>query len=149
MKAIAKQRPTEPGIDVVDVAAPGLDGDDRVLVRVAVSSISGSEINIWRGAYRRPNGQPVEPGRILGYEHAGVVEDAGAAARAAGFVPGRRVALGNPFVGCGRCEPCAMGLINRCRAWGHVGITFDGTNAELVKTLALLIVRWCGTAPAS
>ena len=46
MKAIAKQRPTEPGIDVVDIPAPRPDGDDRVLVRVQVSSISGSQINI-------------------------------------------------------------------------------------------------------
>lgn len=131
MKAIAKLRPTEPGIDLVNVPVPALSADDQVLVRVEISGISGSELNIWRGTYRRPNGEPVEPGRILGYEHAGTVEDAGAAARASGFLPGRRVALGSPFVGCGRCEPCSTGLINRCRAWGHVGITFDGTNAEL------------------
>ena len=130
MKAIAKRRPTEPGIDLVDVPTPTLAGDDGVLVRVEVSSISGSELNIWRGRYRRPSGDPVAPGRILGYEHAGTVADAGPAARAAGFRLGTPVALGSPFVGCGRCEPCGMGMINRCRAWGHVGITFDGTNAE-------------------
>jgi threonine dehydrogenase-like Zn-dependent dehydrogenase len=72
----------------------------------------------------------VAPGRILGYEHAGVVVEAGEQARELGFTPGRRVALGSPFVGCGRCEPCLMGFINRCRSWGHVGITFNGTNAE-------------------
>ena len=104
MKVIAKQTPTEPGIDILDVSIPVVSALDDVLVRVAISSISGSELNIWRGAYRRPNGNPVEPGRILGYEHAGTVVDAGAAARAAGFEPGRRVALGSPFVGCGRCE---------------------------------------------
>ncbi len=130
MKAIAKQFPTEPGIDIVDVAEPVVRGADDVLVRVSVSSISGSELNIWRGAYRRPNGNPVEPGRILGYEHAGTVVDAGSAAKAAGFAAGRRVALGSPFTGCGQCQPCAMGMINRCRNWGHVGITADGTNAD-------------------
>lgn len=130
MKAITKQIPTEPGIDIVEVAEPVIQADDDVLVRVSVSSISGSELNIWRGAYRRPNGQPVEPGRILGYEHAGVVADAGPAARAAGFVPGSQVALGSPFTGCGQCQPCAMGMINRCRNWGHVGITRHGTNAD-------------------
>lgn len=133
MKVIAKLHPTEPGIDVVDVPAPDIESADDVIVRVGVSSISGSELNIWRGAYRRPNGQPVEPGRILGYEHAGVVEDAGAAARKVGFEAGRRVALGSPFVGCRVCEPCQVGMVNRCRAWGHVGITFDGTNAELAR----------------
>lgn len=130
MKAIIKKAPTEPGIDIDEVPTPVMSAEDDVLVRVAVSSISGSEINIWRGAYRRPNGNPVEPGRILGYEHAGIVEDAGPLARAAGYLPGRSVALGSPFVGCGECEPCSMGFVNRCRAWGHVGITFDGTNAE-------------------
>lgn len=130
MKVIAKQTPTEPGIDVIDVPIPAISSADDVLVKVEISSISGSELNIWRGAYRRPNGNPVEPGRILGYEHAGIVVEAGETAQEAGFVPGRRVALGSPFVGCGRCEPCLMGFINRCRSWGHVGITFDGTNAE-------------------
>jgi 2-desacetyl-2-hydroxyethyl bacteriochlorophyllide A dehydrogenase len=130
MKVIAKQTPTEPGIDMIDVPTSAVSAPDDVLVRVEISSISGSELNIWRGAYRRPNGNPVEPGRILGYEHAGTVVEAGDAARASGFEPGRRVALGSPFVGCGRCEPCLMGFINRCRSWGHVGITFDGTNAE-------------------
>jgi threonine dehydrogenase-like Zn-dependent dehydrogenase len=63
MKAIAKQVPTEPGIDILEVAEPAVQGPNDVLVRVGVSSISGSELNIWRGAYRRPNGNPVEPGR--------------------------------------------------------------------------------------
>ena len=104
-----------------------------MIVRVDVSGISGSELNIWRGTYRRPNGRPVEDGRILGYEHAGVVEDAGEAARSVGFEPGRRVALGSPFIGCRRCEPCQQGFVNRCRDWGHVGITLDGTNCELAR----------------
>ena len=46
MKAIAKQRPTESGIDIVDVPAPRYDAEDQVLVCVQVSSISGSQINI-------------------------------------------------------------------------------------------------------
>ena len=133
MKAIAKTNPTEPGIDVVDVPAPSISAADEVLVRVSLSSISGSELNIWRGSYRRPSGETVAPGRILGYEHAGVVEDAGPAARAEGFIPGKFVALGSPFVPCGRCEPCGMGLANRCRSWGHVGITLNGTDAEFAS----------------
>jgi L-iditol 2-dehydrogenase len=142
VKSIAKQNPTEPGIDIVDVASPTISADDEVIVRVGISSISGSELNIWRGAYRRPSGQPVEPGRILGYEHAGIVEEAGPSAQALGFTSGRRVALGSPFIGCRKCEPCSMGLVNRCRAWGHIGITHHGTNAEYaslpVETLQLL-----------
>ena len=133
MQAIAKNSPTEPGVDVVQVSAPSLGAEDQVLVRVTISSISGSELNIWRGTYRRPNGEPVAGGRILGYEHAGIVVDAGAVARAAGFSPGRQVSLASPFVPCGKCEPCSMGLVNRCRHWGHVGITLDGTDAELVS----------------
>jgi threonine dehydrogenase-like Zn-dependent dehydrogenase len=133
MRAVAKRNPLEPGIDIVEVDAPEVQAPDDVVVRVAVSGISGSELNIWRGTYRRPNGEPVEPGRILGYEHAGIVEDAGEDARALGFEPGRRVALGSPFIGCRRCEPCQQGLVNRCRNWGHVGITQDGTNCELAR----------------
>lgn len=133
MKAIAKLNPTEPGIDLVDVDPPSLSAPDDVIVQVRVTSISGSELNIWRGTYRRPNGDPVVAGRILGYEHAGVVAEAGATARLAGFERGRRVALGSPFIGCGKCDPCVQGLVNRCRAWGHIGITVDGTNAEMAR----------------
>jgi 2-desacetyl-2-hydroxyethyl bacteriochlorophyllide A dehydrogenase len=141
MKAIAKQNPTEPGIDLVEVDQPAIQSPDDVLVRVSVSSISGSELNIWRGAYRRPSGDPVAPGRILGYEHAGTVVDAGPAALAAGFTAGTRVALGSPFTGCGQCPPCAMGMINRCRNWGHVGITAHGTNAEFAVLPAGVLQR--------
>jgi len=68
MKAVAKLHPTEAGIDVVDVVTPGIEAPTDVLVQVVISGISGSEVNIWKGTYRRPNGQPVEPGRILGYD---------------------------------------------------------------------------------
>src|SRR4051794_41225887 len=108
MKAIAKQAPTEPGIDILDVAEPAIQGADDVLVRVGISSISGSELNIWRGAYRRPNGNPVEPGRILGYEHAGTVVDAGPAAGAGGITPGERVAPGSPLTRGGIWPPRAI-----------------------------------------
>ena len=131
MRAVLKRNPTSEGVEVEDVATPKITAPDQVLVRVAISSISGSELNVWKGTYRLPNGSPVADGRILGYEHAGVVEAAGDAAGEAGYQVGSLVALGSPFIGCGRCEPCGLGLINRCRAWGHIGITQDGTNAEL------------------
>ncbi|HEX2924310.1 MAG TPA: zinc-binding dehydrogenase [Chloroflexota bacterium] len=142
MKAIAKTKPTEPGVNVVEAPAPTISAPDDVLVKVQTTSISGSEINIWRGTYRRPNGEPVAPGRVLGYEFAGIVEKAGAAAKEAGFLPGRRVALGSPFVPCTKCEPCSMGFVNRCRNWGHVGITRDGSDAELacVPTITLQLL---------
>ena len=133
MKAVAKLHPTEAGIDVVDVVTPGIEAPTDVLVQVVISGISGSEVNIWKGTYRRPNGQPVAPGRILGYEHAGVVVEAGDQAIRAGLLPGTTVGLSSPFIGCGRCEPCADGMINRCRAWGHIGITVDGTNCEVAR----------------
>lgn len=133
MKAVAKLKPTDAGIDVVDVREPTLRDRTDVIVRVEYSGISGSEINIWRGTYRRPNGSPVESGRILGYEHAGIVVDAGPEAAERGFAPGASVALASPFIGCGSCDPCADGMINRCRAWGHIGITLDGTNANLAR----------------
>lgn len=131
MRAIVKNAPTQPGISVEERPDPVLGGPSEVLVRVAISGISGSEVNIWRGTYRRPSGVPVESGRILGYEHAGTVVAAGELAAAKGFEAGRSVVLGSPFIGCGRCRPCAAGMINRCRAWGHIGITQDGTNADL------------------
>ena len=89
MKAIAKQFPPNRVSTFSRSLCRPVQRPNDVLVRVGVSSISGSELNIWRGAYRRPNGNPVEPGRILGYEHAGTVVEAGPAAVAAGFTQGR------------------------------------------------------------
>lgn len=133
MRAIVKRDPTSPGIRIEERADVRIGSHDEVLVRVDVSSISGSEVNIWRGAYRRPNGEPVMDGRVLGYEHAGHVEAVGDRAGEAGFHVGQSVVLASPFIGCRRCRPCQAGLFNRCRAWGHVGITLDGTNADLVS----------------
>ena len=140
MRAIVKHDPTELGISVEERPDAVVGGDDEVLVRVDVSSISGSEVNIWRGTYRRPSGDPVVDGRILGYEHSGTIVDVGDVAGAEGFVPGGPVVLASPFIGCQRCGPCRVGLINRCRAWGHIGITQDGTNADLVSLPAEVLV---------
>lgn len=132
MKAIVKSDPPDrPGIVVAEVPDPTISTDDEVLVSPVVSSISGSELNIWRGKYRLPTGNPVDSGRILGYEHAGTVLEAGKDAHDAGFEFGTRVALASPFVPCRICVPCQMGMWNRCRNWGHVGLTLDGTNAEM------------------
>ena len=132
MKAVVKSDPPDrPGIAVAEVPSPVISADDDVLVSPIVSSISGSELNIWRGKYRLPTGFPVGSGRILGYEHAGTVLEAGKAAHESGFVFGTRVALASPFVPCRTCVPCQMGMWNRCRNWGHVGLTLDGSNAEM------------------
>ena len=141
MQALAKLDPESPGIDLVDVADPAARQADEVVVRVELTGISGSEVNIWRGVYRLPSGAPISSGRILGYEHAGVVVEAGPAARPRGFEPGQRVALATPFIGCGQCLPCEDGYVNRCRSWGHVGITLDGTDAEYASLPASVLLR--------
>ncbi len=74
----------------------------------------------------------VRPGRILGHEAVGTVEDVGSAVHTMG--PGDRVLVSCISV-CGACRYCREGHYGQCRGGGGwvLGHTFDGTQAEFVR----------------
>jgi alcohol dehydrogenase len=73
----------------------------------------------------------VTPGRILGHEGVGVIEEVGPAVTT--FAPGDRVLI-SCITSCGKCDYCKKSMYSHCRHGGWIlGNRIDGTQAELVR----------------
>ena len=111
-----------------DVAMPELRDPEDAIVRVDAVTICGTDLHILRGDVPE-----VEPGRVLGHEAVGTIEQVGAAVRT--FRPGDRVLI-SCISGCGRCRYCRTRSYGQCRNGGGwvLGHLVDGVQAEYVRT---------------
>ncbi len=110
-------------LDVVDVPDP-TPTRGAVVVKVTASGVCRSDWHGWMG-----HDADIRLPHVPGHELAGVVEAVGADVTR--FRPGDRVTV--PFVsGCGRCEQCARGQQQICRAQFQPGFTAWGSFAEFV-----------------
>src|SRR5262249_59428347 len=92
------------------------------VVRITTSTICGTDLHILKGDV-----PSVAPGRILGHEGVGVVEEAGSAVTA--FRPGDKVLI-SCITSCGRCDYCRRAMYSHCRTGGGgLGDTLDGAPA--------------------
>ncbi|MGQ9501695.1 MAG: zinc-dependent alcohol dehydrogenase [Anaerolineae bacterium] len=93
-------------IVIQDVAAPELQADNEVLIRVRTVGICGSEVHAFHGThpFRKPPA-------ILGHEMAGDVVAVGSAVIRVSV--GDRVTV-DPHWPCGKCHYCRIGSINLC-----------------------------------
>ena len=102
-------------------------GPTDALMRVTTTTICGTDVHILKGEY------PVAPGRIVGHEPVGVIEELGSAV--VGYKQGQRVVAG-AITPCGQCSPCLEGHLSQCggKAMGgwRFGNTIDGCQAEYV-----------------
>ena len=118
----------EPGRIVLDERPIPTAGAGEALVRITTTTICGTDIHILKGEY------PVEPGRIVGHEPVGVVEELGAGVT--GYRVGQRVIVG-AITPCGQCHTCLAGHLSQCggKAMGgwRFGNTIDGCQAEYVR----------------
>src|SRR5262249_29178640 len=97
------------------------------VVRITTSTICGTDLHILKGDV-----PSVVPGRILGHEGVGVVEEAGSAVTA--FRPGDKVLI-SCITSCGRCDYCRRAMYSHCRTGGWVlDNPIEGTQAEDVRT---------------
>ena len=109
-------------LTVEEAAKP--DNRDEALVRVLLSGICNTDLEIARG-YAGFNG-------TIGHEFVGVVED--------GELAGRRV-VGEINAGCGRCELCRAGDPRHCAARTVLGIVGrDGAHAEFLQLPAVNLI---------
>ena len=108
-------------------------GPNDALVRVTLTTICGTDVHIWRGEY------PVEPGRVVGHEPVGVIEELGEAV--SGYEVGDRVLVG-AITPCGSCFFCQSH--NEAQCSGHedewkmiggwrLGNSIDGVQAEYFR----------------
>lgn len=99
-------------------------GPDDVLVRVAYAGICGSDLHVFgKGMFG------IVPPMTMGHEFSGVVETAGESVR--GLRPGDHV-VGDPRLGCERCEWCERGEYHLCAELAFVGEAIPGSYAEYI-----------------
>jgi alcohol dehydrogenase len=109
-----------------DRPRPAVQHPADAIVRITTTTICGTDLHILKGDV-----PSVTPGRILGHEGVGIVEETGAAV--SGFRCGDRVLI-SCITSCGRCDFCRKGMYSHCRQGGWIlGNTIDGTQAEYVR----------------
>ncbi|SAK91383.1 alcohol dehydrogenase [Caballeronia hypogeia] len=124
MKALVYHGPWNKSLD--ERPAPKLVDAGDAIVRVTRTTICGTDLHILKGDV-----PSCEPGRVLGHEGVGVVEQAGAAVAA--FKPGDHVLI-SCISSCGKCEACRRGMYSHCATGGWIlGNRIDGTQAEYVR----------------
>ncbi len=110
-----------------DVPDPTIKDPEDAIVRVDAVTICGTDLHILGGDV-----PTVEPGRVLGHEAVGTVEEVGAGVR--NIAVGDRV-LVSCISACGRCRYCREARYGQCLGGGGwiLGHRIDGTQAELVR----------------
>lgn len=124
MKALIYQGPGRK--DWAEKEKPTILKPTDVIVKVTKTTICGTDLHILKGDV-----PAVTPGRTLGHEGVGVVDEVGAAV--ANFKPGDPVLI-SCITSCGKCENCKRGLYAHCEDGGWIlGHRIDGTQAEYVR----------------
>jgi len=125
MKALVYHGPNEKSWD--EVPDPTLIDPTDAIVVVDATTICGSDLHILKGDLPE-----VTPGRILGHEAVGTVEEVGSAVR--NFKAGDRV-LVSCISACGKCRFCRESHFGQCLDGGGwiLGHNIDGTQAEKVR----------------
>ena len=124
MKALVYQGPGKKALE--ERPMPTIIAPTDAVVRITRTTICGTDLHILKGDV-----PTCAPGRILGHEGVGIVEQTGSGVTA--FRPGDHV-LVSCISACGRCEYCRRGMYSHCTTGGWIlGNTIDGTQAEYVR----------------
>jgi alcohol dehydrogenase len=106
---------------------PTLQKPGDAIVKIVKTTICGTDLHILKGDVAT-----CKPGRILGHEGIGVIDQVGVAVT--DFKPGDRVLI-SCISSCGKCDYCRRGIYSHCRTGGWIlGNQIDGTQAEYVRT---------------
>lgn len=125
MKALVYHGPGQKQLE--DRPKPTIQAPSDAIVKILKTTICGTDLHILKGDV-----PTCEPGRILGHEGVGVVEEVGPAVTA--FHPGDHVLI-SCISSCGKCEYCRRGIYSHCTTGGWIlGNEIDGTQAEYVRT---------------
>lgn len=125
MKALVYHGPGQRALE--DMPKPNLQLATDAIVRITKTTICGTDLHILKGDL-----PGVSPGRILGHEGVGVVEQVGVSV--ANFNVGDHVLI-SCITSCGKCESCKKGMYSHCEDGGGwiLGNQIDGTQAEYVR----------------
>ncbi len=124
MKALVFQGPGQKAW--IDHDRPSIAKPTDAIVRITRTTICGTDLHILKGDVAE-----VTPGRILGHEGVGVVEEVGSGVKS--FKAGDRVLI-SCITSCGSCANCKRQLYSHCLDGGWIlGHLIDGTQAEFVR----------------
>jgi alcohol dehydrogenase len=124
MKALIYRGPGNKAVE--DRPKPQIQVATDAVVRIVKTTICGTDLHILKGDV-----PTCEPGRILGHEGVGVVDQVGTGVTA--FNPGDHVLI-SCISSCGKCDYCRRGMYSHCTTGGWIlGNTIDGTQAEYVR----------------
>ncbi|MGA2893581.1 MAG: zinc-dependent alcohol dehydrogenase family protein [Xanthobacteraceae bacterium] len=125
MKAFVYRGPGKKGLE--DRPKPEITAPTDAIVKIVKTTICGTDLHILKGDV-----PTCQPGRILGHEGVGIVDQVGSAVTA--FKPGDRVLI-SCVSACGKCDYCRKQMYSHCTTGGWIlGNTIDGTQAEFVRT---------------
>lgn len=124
MKALVYEGPGQKSL--MERPMPKIAAPTDAIVKVTRTTICGTDLHILKGDV-----PSCTPGRILGHEGVGIVEETGAGVTQ--FSRGDRVLI-SCISSCGKCEYCRRGMYSHCTTGGWIlGNTIDGTQAEYVR----------------
>lgn len=131
MKAVVVNQ-SSTGVDVVEHELPKA-GYGQALVKVEYCGVCHTDLHVAHGDF----GQV--PGRILGHEGIGIVEELGEGVTS--LKVGDRVSIAWFFEGCGHCEYCTTGRETLCRSVKNAGYSVDGGMSEYAVVTADYAVK--------
>jgi len=124
MKALVYRGPGKK--DLEDRPKPEIKVPTDAIVKIAKTTICGTDLHILKGDV-----PSCQPGRILGHEGVGIIDQAGPAVT--GLKPGDHVLI-SCISACGKCAYCRKLMYSHCTTGGWIlGNTIDGTQAEFVR----------------
>src|ERR1700739_3011012 len=124
MKALVYGGPGS--ISVKERPRPQVEQPDDAVVKMVKTTICGTDLHILKGDV-----PSCTPGRILGHEGVGVIEQTGRGVTV--FHEGDRVLI-SCISSCGKGEYCRRGMYSHCTTGGWIlGNEIDGTQAEYVR----------------
>jgi len=124
MKALVYKGAGEKSLE--DRPRPSILQPTDAIVRMRWSTICGTDLHILKGDV-----PTCQPGRVLGHEGVGIVEQVGTAVSS--FETGDHV-LVSCISSCGKCSACRRGMYSHCETGGWIlGNKIDGTQAEYVR----------------
>jgi alcohol dehydrogenase len=124
MNALVYRGPGKKSVE--DRPMPQITVPTDAIVKIAKTTICGTDLHILKGDV-----PTCLPGRILGHEGVGIIEQVGEAVTA--FRPGDRVIV-SCISSCGKCGYCRRGMYSHCINGGWIlGNRIDGTQAEFVR----------------
>ncbi len=124
MKALVYLGPARKALE--ERPKPEITAPTDAIVKITRTTICGTDLHILKGDV-----PSCQPGRILGHEGVGIVDEAGPAVTA--FTRGDRVLI-SCISACGKCVYCRKLMYSHCTTGGWIlGNRIDGTQAEFVR----------------